>query len=145
MSWGNKLLFAFIVFAAGMIFLVYRAMSTNFEMVEKDYYKQELRYQEKINGIQEANNLTAPVELSQSETGIHLRFPLEMKNKTLSGNVWFYCAYDEKKDKRFNLQTDMNGNQSFALDELQPGNYTVKINWMDGEKKYYTEQTITVL
>lgn len=145
MNWGNKLLFAFMVFAAGMIFLVYRAVSTNFEMVEKDYYKQELRYQEKIDGIQEANNLTAPVQLLQTETGIHLRFPAEMKNKPLSGSVWFYCAYNEKKDKRFNLQIDTNGNQSFALKELQPGNYTVKINWMDGEKKYYTEQPLTVL
>ena len=41
MSWGNKLLVAFIVFAAGMFYLVYRSVNTNYELVEKDYYKSE--------------------------------------------------------------------------------------------------------
>ena len=39
MNWGNKLLVTFVVFGAGMIFLVYRAVKTNYELVEKDYYK----------------------------------------------------------------------------------------------------------
>ena len=50
MNWGNKLLITFLVFGAGISFLVYRSMHTNFELVEKDYYKSELRYQEIIDG-----------------------------------------------------------------------------------------------
>lgn len=145
MNWGNKLLLVFIVFAAGMSFLVYRSVSTNYELVEKDYYKQELRYQQKIDGSIALNSLTSQVVLSQTETGIHLQLPGEMKDKKLSGEVWFYCAYDEKKDKKFTLQTDKNAFQSFALHEVQPGNYTVKINWGDGSRTYYSEKSLTVL
>lgn len=145
MNWGNKLLFAFIVFAAGMFFLVFRAVSTNFELVEKDYYKQELRYQQVIDGTQEANNLATQVSFSQSEKGIQLQLPEEMRNHPVSGEIWFYCAYDEKRDKKFKLETDNNAAQSFALEQIKPGNYTVKIRWEAGQKKYYAEKPLSVL
>lgn len=145
MSWGNKLLIVFLVFAAGMSFLVYRSVSTNFELVEKDYYKQELRYQQKIDGANEANALASAVSLTQDETGILLQLPAEMKTKSLSGEVWFYCVYNEKKDKRFRLQTGRDASQLFRLEEIEPGNYTVKISWRDGSKNYYSEQPLTVL
>ena len=145
MNWGNKLLLTFLVFAAGMGFLVYRSVTTNFELVEKDYYKEELRFQQQIVGTREANNLSSAVTLLQNETGIHLQLPAEMKAKTVTGEVWFYCAYNEKKDKKYVLQTDQEAFQSFTLREVEPGNYTVKINWKDGSKNYYSEKQLTVL
>ncbi len=145
MNWGNRLLLAFIVFGSGMFFLVYRSVSTRFELVEKDYYKQELRYQQVIDGKQEAGNLSATVILAQTEKGIRLQLPDEMKDKKISGEVWFYCAYDEKKDKKFKLDTDSYAVQSFTPDQVQPGNYTVKIRWADEQKNYYTEKSIRVL
>lgn len=145
MNWGNKLLLAFIVFGAGMFFLVYRSVTTRFELVEKDYYKQELRYQQVIDGKQEAGNLSATVILSQTEKGVHLQLPDEMKDKKISGEVWFYCAYDEKKDKKFKLETDTNAAQSFTPDQVQPGNYTVKISWADEQKNYYSEKSFRIL
>ena len=145
MKWGNKLLLTFIVFAAGMGFLVYRSVTTNFELVEKDYYKQELRYQQKIDGMREANNLTAAVNLSQNEKGIQLQFPAEMKDKPLSGEIWFYCAYNQKQDKKFDLQTSSDASQLIRLEDVVPGSYTVKIIWKDGLKEYYSEKSLTVL
>lgn len=145
MNWGNKLLVTFIVFAGGMGFLVYRSVTTQFELVEKDYYKQELRYQQKIDGAKEVSNLSGAVLLTQNEQGIRLQLPAEMKNRDLSGEVWFYCAYNEKKDKKFSLQTDGDASQLFRLQEVEPGQYTVKINWKDGQTQYYSENNFTVL
>ena len=145
MNWGNKLLLVFLVFAAGMIFLVYRSVSTNFELVEKDYYKQELRYQQKIDGARALNNLSGAVTFTQDEKGILLQLPAEMKEKELSGEIWFYCAYNEKQDKRFPLQTTPDATQLFGLQEILPGNYTVKINWVQGGQMYYSEKSLTVL
>lgn len=144
MNWGNKLLLTFLVFAAGMGFLVYRSVTTNFELVEKDYYKQELRYQQQIDGTRAANQLTTAITLEQNANGIHLQLPAEMKEKNLSGEVWFYCAYNEKQDKKFSLQTNSEGLQSFPLQELEPGNYTVKVNWKEGTNSYYAEKTMMI-
>lgn len=145
MSWGNKLLLTFIVFVAGMSFLVYKSTRTEFDLVEKDYYKQELGYQQIINSKQEAESLSEPVSFTQSENGVVLQLPAEMKDKTTTGEVWFYCAYDKKKDKKFPLLTNREGMQLFKLASVEPGTYTVKINWKDESKNYYCEKPLVIL
>lgn len=145
MNWGNKLLVTFIVFGLGIGYLVYRSMSTNFELVEKDYYKSELRYQQVIDASNRTNELGSSVTLVQSENGVMLQLPEEMKNKSITGDVLFYCAYDKKKDKKFTLQVNENGQQQFPLTEIASGNYTVKISWAKDGKTYYSEKSLTVL
>lgn len=145
MNWGNKLLCTFLVFGAGIGFLVYRSVNTRFELVEKDYYKSELRYQQVIDGTNRANQLSRPVMLAQTEQGITLQLPPEMKNRKLTGDVWFYCAYDEKKDKKFVLEPGPDGVQVFAPASLQPGDYTVKISWVDAGANYFSENRLTVM
>jgi hypothetical protein len=145
MNWGNKLLFTFIVFAAGMFYLVYRSMHTNYELVEKDYYKNELRYQQVIDGTNRVNQLRSAVKLEQTANGITLELPQEMKHKIVSGDIWFYCAYDEKRDKRFSLQVNSEGIQVFLSPAVLPGNYIVKINWSNEGENYFSEKKLTVL
>jgi|SRR5436190_14238014 len=145
MNWGNRLLITFIIFGAGIIYLVYRSMHTNFELVEKDYYKTELRYQQIIDGTNRANALSSPVILKQDNNSILLQLPGEMKNKEVTGDILFYCAYDEKKDKTFSLNVNNDGIQSFNENLVGPGSYTVKINWINEGKNYYTEKKLTIL
>lgn len=145
MNWGNRLLLVFIVFGLGMGYLVYRSMNTNYELVESDYYKQELRYQDVIDDHKQANALSAPVSLEQKDGALLLQLPEEMKNKTLSGEVYFYCSYDSKKDKRIVLKADSMGQQLLAPGTIATGSYQVKIKWTSGDKSYYSEQNISVL
>lgn len=128
-----------------MCYLVYRSMSTHFDLVESDYYKQELRYQDVIDEHRQANALSSPVTLEQKEGVLQLQLPDEMKNKTITGEVYFYCAYDSKKDKKIALKPDTGGMQSFSAGAVAPGNYTVKIKWSAGEKSYYSEKIFSVL
>ncbi len=144
MNWGNKLLVTFIVFGTGMSYLVYRSVTTNFELVDKDYYKNELRYQEVIDGTNRANDLSAAVKLEQSDSGIVLQWPEEMKDQIISGTLHFYCAYDGKKDKKFIVSKDTDGMQLLDARQITPGNYTVKINWKVNGKEYYTEKLIII-
>lgn len=144
MNWGNKLLIAFIVFIGGISFLVYRSTQTNFEMVENDYYKQELAYQQKIDQRHQANQLSQQVAVFQNNEGVVIQFPPEMKNKTLTGNAWFYCAYDKTKDRKYKLEADTSLSQVFSNGNILPGTYTLKLQWEDEAKKYYTEKYVKV-
>jgi hypothetical protein len=145
MNWGNKLLLTFNVFGTGMLYLVYRSVHTNYELVEKDYYKTELRYQQVIDGTNRVNQLSSAVTLEQNSDGIVLQLPQEMKKQSVSGDIWFYCAYDEKKDKKFALQVNADGIQQFQSAAILPGNYIVKINWISEGKNYFSEKKLTVL
>ncbi|MEP7372762.1 MAG: FixH family protein [Chitinophagaceae bacterium] len=142
MNWGNKLLITFVVFGSGMCYLVYRSVTTNFELVDKEYYKNELRYQEVIDGVKRANALSDVVKLTATGKGIELQLPAEMSNQKVAGTVHFYCAYDGMKDKKFELNTDATGMQVLNAKQVAAGNYTVKISWSAGGKDYYTEKSI---
>ena len=144
MNWGNKILLTFIVFGAGMFYLVYRSLSTQYELVEKDYYKSELSYQQVIDGTNRVNQLSSTPELAQTANGINLTLPSEMKNKTISGDIWFYCSYDAKRDKRFPLKLTPEGTQLFPSSTILPGSYTAKINWNNEGNNYFSEKKITV-
>lgn len=145
MNWGNKLLATFIVFVLGMSYLIYRSVNTNFELVDKDYYKNELQYQQIIDATKSANALSSAVQVNQTGDGkIIIQLPEEMKDKTISGDIQFYCAYNADRDKKFELQLN-NGVQLFNTKTVLPGNYTVRINWSSEGKKYFSEKSLTVL
>ncbi len=144
MNWGNKLLVAFVAFAGMMSVLVYKSFNTNFELVEKDYYKSELKYQEVIDGTKRANSLSNAVKFSQNGAAVSLQMPNEMRSASVTGNVWFYCAYNAKQDKKYELKTNEEGLQNFPDKTVLPGNYLVKVSWVKDGLNYYAEKNLTV-
>jgi hypothetical protein len=144
MNWGNKLLVTFVAFGAGMGFLVYKAINTNFDLVEKEYYKKELRYQEVIDATNNANKLSEGVKLSQTPEGIAVQMPTEMRDQKISGSVYFYCAYNAGRDHTYDLKLDAKGLQLLDTRNLAPGSYTAKVTWAAGNRNYYSETPISV-
>ena len=144
MNWGNKLLLTFVVFASGMAYMVYRSTKVNFELVEKDYYKSELRYQEVIDGANRVSLLASDVSLEQTNKGVMIQLPDEMKNHSITGDVLFYCAYDEKNDRKFPLQLNSSAAQQLSADAVLPGVYSAKINWKSEGKNYFSEKKLTI-
>jgi hypothetical protein len=145
MNWGQKLMLVFAVFAVGMGYLVYRCTQVNTELVTKDYYKDELRYQDVIDGTKKANTLSERVQLQQQGEMITVQLPGEMKNEIISGNIWFYCAADSKKDRRIPIEANSEAVQRINRKIFLPGRYTVKFDWTSNNKHYYEEQSLTIL
>jgi len=139
MNWGHKLTVAIVVFVCMMGFLVYRALQTDFQLVEKGYYKSELKYQQVIDGTSRANALSSRVQVVRTEDRVIVRLPEEMKNSRVQGSLWFYCAYDEKMDRKFELQPDKDAVQELDAGLFGAGSYTVKIEWTSNDEYYYSE------
>ena len=145
MNWGQKLILVFAVFAIGMGYLVYRCTQVNTELVTKEYYKDELMYQDVIDGTKTANALGETIEVTQQGEIITVQLPGEMKNGKITGNIWFYCAADAKKDRRVTIETNSEAVQRINKKIFLPGRYTVKFNWTNNNKHYYAEQPLTIL
>jgi hypothetical protein len=145
MNWGNKLLLTFVVFACGIFYLVYRAMHVETELVSKEYYKDELKYQQVIDGTKLANMLSAKVLITQEDKNITVQMPAEMRNEKVSGNIWFYCASDAKKDKHVAIALNAEAAQQIDKKFFMPGNYTVKFDWDNNDRHYHFEEPLTIL
>lgn len=143
MSWGNKLVVVFVLFALLIGTLVYKAMHTKYELVSKDYYTEELRYQDKIDGKNNAAKIGS-VSVTQDAETVQIDLPAEMKGRKIAGEAWFYCKTDAQKDRKIALETDADGRQIILKKQLAKGVFELKLNWQAGDEKYYTEQNITV-
>ncbi len=135
----------FVVFAGGMIYLAYRCMHVNTELVSTEYYKDELRYQDVIDATRTANALSEKVKLVQTDGAITVQLPAEMKNQKVSGTIWFYCAADAKLDRHIRVEINSPTPQQINKTLLSRGCYTVKFDWTSNNKHYYTEQSLTIL
>lgn len=145
MNWGHRLTLVFVVFSLGMSYLAYRSMRINTDLVTKEYYKEELRYQDIIDGTKSANALSTGVQISQQHEMIAIQLPGEMKNEKVSGNIWFYCASDAGKDRHIAIRLNADASQLIDRKLFMPGSYTVKFDWRSNDKHYHSEEPFTIL
>jgi hypothetical protein len=143
-NWGHKLILVFILFGGMISYLVYRSVTTNFDLVSKEYYKEELAYQQVIDGTRRANLLTSKVAITRQGDSVVISFPREMKTGSIKGMAWFYYAPDERRDRRLPLEATGNDEIKFNSSLFIPGNYTAKISWENEGLHYYTEQSINI-
>lgn len=144
MNWGYKLMLVFIAFGCFIGFMVYRCIRNPISLVSTEYYKDELNYQQVIDGTKSSYKLSTQVRVWHDQDHIQLQLPAEMKELAPAGSVWFYCASDGKKDRKFPLATDKEGVQLFALDTFSKGKYLVKVEWKAGKVNYYTEKELNI-
>lgn len=143
MSWGNKLLLVFVGFAALIGTLVYKAVNTKFDLVSDDYYKDELKYQETIDGINNANKLSA-ITVSENAASVVIQLPNEMKGAKVEGEAWFYCKTNAALDKKIALHVNADAQQVIEKSSLAKAIYTLKLSWKAGAEQYYSEQQVIV-
>ena len=143
MNWGNKLILVFVWFAVLMCFLVYKSVNTRYDLVSKDYYKDELRYQDKIDGMANAAKVT-DVAVTQDNSNVIVDFPKELNGSKVEGEAWFYCATDDIKDKKIPLAADVNGRQLFSKKQLAKANYLLKLSWKIDTNFYFVEKHVTI-
>ena len=143
MTWGTKLLLAFAAFALLMSTLVYKCMHQNFELVSKDYYTDELRYQEKIDGMNNASQI-GKVYIKENNEKVSIQMPREIEGLAIKGNALFYCNADSKNDRNIPLHVTDGGLMLIDKSRLAKAAYTVKLSWQTGKEHYYTEQNFTV-
>lgn len=141
MNWGNKLILVFIAFAGLMGTLVYKCMSTNFELVSKDYYAEELRYQDKIDGMNNANKISE-VTIHSGVAQVNINLPKELHGTAIEGEAWFYCATNASNDRK--VKIELNDEGVFVVDKalLAKANYQVKLTWNVGNEKYHAEKDL---
>ena len=145
MSWGNRLLLVFIAFTGLMSYMTYRCIQTPVELVAKEYYRDELAFQQVIDGTNNANALSRNVKISQASGKIVIEFPPEMKDNLLTGEILFYHAANEARDRKISLRVPQGGRLEIDRKLTGPGQLTVKITWNTPNRNYYSEQHFTVI
>ena len=143
MNWGYKILFVYLFFIAGIIFLVYKSSSQKVDLVTENYYQQELKYEQKIDEAERAQSLSSPLRYEVNKNEIVIFFPDEMKDKKITAQTLLYHPADERKDSVYTLETN-SGKLTMVLPQTDKGLYELKMDWKVDTTKYYSEHKVII-
>jgi len=142
-SWGWKIAGLYAGFVVLISVLVFKSMHQHFDLTDKDYYAEEIKYQEVIDAGKNQSALTAPVTVFTSGQQVVLNFPEEFRRQAISGSVHFYAPVSAAWDKRFTIGAN-NGVYAIDANQLHKTRYEIKISWQANGKHYYQESAINL-
>jgi len=136
-------LFFALLFCALTAFVVIAATHRD-SMVSENYYEQELKYQGHIDGAARAQQSGATVNFDNPARRLVISLPATQAGRDLSGQVELYRPSAAGLDRKFKLQPDAEGRQSFDLAGLPEGPWEIRVSWNAGGQDYFLDRKIVI-
>jgi len=137
-TWGTGITIAMIAFMIFILSFVYKSIALDeyqHELVSEDYYKDELHYQEEIDKLNNAEKLDQNISIKNSSQGIHISFPKDIEESSITGEISFKRFSNQKLD--FTETIKLSGHeQIIPANKLVSGKWIVKVDWKTDEKEY---------
>lgn len=143
LNWGLLIVIVIACFVTMISILVISSVRQDFDLVTKDYYAEELKYQKVLDAGKNQAALSAPVQLVKEGNDVNLIFPSEFIGKQLSGTLQFFSMEHESWDKTYTIDIQ-DAKATISIADVHPANYTIKLNWTDDGKPYYQETELNI-
>lgn len=141
-NWGTKIMLAFICFAGLIATMITICIKQDISLVAKDYYTQEIAYQDQIDRIKNAQALgDRQPDIAYENGELAITVP---HGKVITGEVHFFRPSNAALDKKYVLKVNARGHQAFDMSGFQKGLWKIKINWQEGGVEYYKEKTVVI-
>lgn len=142
MNWGSWIIVAFVLFAVFVATLVTLCVTTDISLVTRDYYKEELAYQQQLDRKQNANGLEVMPDIVINGTDLEVHYP-DLGSIT-SGVVTLFRPSDASLDLEFPILPTGGVIQRFPLSRYDKGLYKARMQWVMRGKEYYIEKIIVL-
>ena len=144
--WGKGIFIlygGFVIFIIGIVFF---SSFQRFDLVERNYYDKELKYQNQIDQMQRTEALVEkPVwAYIPSAQSISIKFPQQINPDSITGSIHMYRPSNSSYDMLFTLELDQSGLQLFSMDKKPKGLWRIKINWTIGDHEYYIKDMVVL-
>ncbi len=144
--WPWAILLTFVVFISGTAGLVVMACSQKVDLVNQNYYEQELRFQGQIDRVKRTEGLSAPATVAYDPARQQIRFclPPEQRQGEVSGRIELYRPSAAGQDRQFELHPDSQGMQTVDASRLSHGLWKVRVTWRVQGQEYFLDQKLVL-
>ncbi|QCR22205.1 FixH family protein [Pontibacter sp. SGAir0037] len=141
--WPYAIVGCMLLFMGYIASFVYKAMHLDVNLVSKNYYEQEIAFQEHINTV-DRTRAAGDVVISYNEANqtILLQLPESFKGQAVAGKIDLFRPSNDKLDQQLPLQLGRDLSQLIEAQGLEKGLWKVRVNFHAGEAAYYAEQSI---
>jgi hypothetical protein len=143
MNWGQWIIVSFIVFAAFIATLVTVCLRQDVSLVSKDYYKEELVYQDQIGRIKNASLLAIKptIKIINQNT---LQIGFDQFNEIKKGELQLFRPSNAAMDQKFYFSASDTPTQQFSTETLDKGMYRARMVWTMQGKEFFIEEVIFI-
>lgn len=143
MNFGVKITILYLSFLSLIITLVVLCYQQDVDLVSKDYYAQELKYQDKIDAISNEKSLDSSITHYISAKEIILNVNPTLISNDFSGEIYFFRPSDSSKDVK--LKMNFNNNQQIVnTSVLTHGVYKLQLSWSSNGTHYFKEKVVFI-
>lgn len=144
--WPVSIIAFFTVAIVGCVVFVVFCNLHPTDLVAKDYYEQELRFQGQLDRMNRANALAgqASVLYTADRKQITVSIPGVQGSSGVVGKVELYRPSSAGLDRMVALEVDGEGHQVIDATKLAPGLWNVKVTWVAGGQDYFINQRIRI-
>lgn len=137
--WAKGIIASFVVFASFIVVLVVICMKQDITLETKDYYKDELAYQQKIDARNNTRTLNQKPQIKYLNSDKVIL--VDFVEKTIhNGRINLYKPDQAKSDFNLNVTNDA----TVDMSQRSKGLWKIKINWLQNGKNFYYEEPIII-
>jgi hypothetical protein len=140
MNWGKWIAVSFILFALFIGVLVTICVRQDISLVAKDYYEQELDYQQQIDRSVNTDQLEFKPEITIVNNSMQVYY--RDFGSIQTGELKLFRPSNAKSDRVFELKPTSDTLQVFDLSSQEKGMYKARLKWSMDNKEYYLEKMV---
>lgn len=142
-NWGTGIVIAMVLFMSFIAFFVIKSFEGDNKhfLVDEEYYKSELKYQEEIDKLKNTKTLSGKVVISKTATGYIIEFPKEI-NESTTGTISFLRPSSKVLDFEIPIAI-MNNKMIVEHENLVSGNWNIRIDFKSNSEEYLVKRSIT--
>lgn len=141
MNWGWKITVLYVLFAAGILSLVFLSVNEKIDLVDKNYYEKELVHQSRLDQQSNYNALTEKCSVRLANGNATVKYPYQL-NEIEAATVKVYCPSNNAFDASYNLTASTDSAFTFTLPNGIPSRFNIEVFWKKDGKEYYFEEVI---
>jgi len=144
--WPLGITLTLILFTAGTAGLVVMAASNRVDLVSRDYYDQEIRFQEHIDRVKRTHEQGADAHVSfdAASRSVIVALPAQQIGRPASGRIQLYRPAASELDRELVFQPDTAGAQTIDAAGLSAGAWKVRLSWTCDRQDYFTEVKVVI-
>ena len=143
MNFGVKITILYLSFVALILTMVFMCFGQDVELVSSDYYSQEIKFQDKINAINNEKKLEESIQHSINNEKIVLTIDSVLLSKDFEGTINFFRPSDSSKDFKLKMKF-ANNEQVVSCKKLVHGAYKLQLSWISNKTNYFKEEVIFI-
>ncbi len=145
MSWGYKIIIAYLLFMIMIFYFLFVAFQQKNEMVEENYYEKEMEFQHHYNAERNLIHTGLKPDLEIRDHYIKIKLPASLSSTKTKGYYRFLRLSDKSKDINSSFQTDTTGIVYLESDLFIPGTYQFTIQWSHNDQSYLYKDPFTYM